>query len=396
MNRIKQVEETYGKVSRGIQLRKQELLANQPDAPTVQAATLFKKPQPSASRNAYPSQDALTIPVATFFEKPLTACDIGRYKIRNIRNDPKPAPTPVLNLKSTSVKPYLDDSTSIDDHQPVPNSFTSEIRDKSECIPECLTGPAPPAHLGTPGIVQALLTSAPSEAYEPSREEPGKPPELVNIFSACVDGDTDAQLSDYPTSRQEKIAGQIVTPKEYVVPKKIITPEEVPSNTRVFNPCLVKEIKDPYIHSIPKLISLPGALFDCAVKFSNHHPHYKEKLGMTESAYKTSLLRPTPQLLSPPGASSDSIVKVMKPLHDLSEASTNHLATYHPHYKEKPGMTESAHKTFLLRPPPKLLSLPGASFDYVVEFATHHPHYKDKLVGNPTQLLCTLQIIYVS
>ena len=61
MNHIKQVEETYGKVSRIIQLRKQELLANQPDAPTAQAATLFKKPHPAPSQDAYPSQDVLIV-----------------------------------------------------------------------------------------------------------------------------------------------------------------------------------------------------------------------------------------------------------------------------------------------------------------------------------------------
>ena len=42
-------------------------------------------------------------------------------------------------------------------------------------------------------------------------------------------------------------------------------------------------------------------------------------------------------------------------------------------------MTESTHKPFLIRPPLKLLSLPGATFDYVVKFATYHPNYKEKL-----------------
>ena len=82
----------------------------------VQAATLFKKPQLSTSQNAYSSQDALTIPVTTFFKEPLTACNIGQYKIRNICNYPKPVLTPVLNLKNISVKPYLDDRTSINNH----------------------------------------------------------------------------------------------------------------------------------------------------------------------------------------------------------------------------------------------------------------------------------------
>ncbi len=56
-----------------------------------------------------------------------------------------------------------------------------------------------------------------------------------------------------------------------------------------------------------KQISLSGALSDCVVKSANHHLHYKEKLGMTESTYKLSLLRPPPQLL-PPATSSNYII----------------------------------------------------------------------------------------
>lgn len=47
----------------------------------------------------------------------------------------------------------------------------------------------------------------------------------------------------------------------------------------------------------------------------------------------------------------------------LSGASFDRIAifgTYHPHYKDKPGSTESAHNRFL-------------------------PYYKDKLGNNPTQ-----------
>lgn len=43
MNCIKQVKKTYTKISRGIQLQKLELLANQPDVPIAQVATPFIK-----------------------------------------------------------------------------------------------------------------------------------------------------------------------------------------------------------------------------------------------------------------------------------------------------------------------------------------------------------------
>ena len=56
---------------------------------------------------------------------------------------------------------------------------------------------------------------------------------------------------------------------------------------------------------------------------------------MTNSLYKPFLLQPILQLLSPPAASSNYIVKVMKPLYDVQEASITRFAIYHPHYKDK-------------------------------------------------------------
>lgn len=72
-----------------------------------------------------------------------------------------------------------------------------------------------------------------------------------------------------------------------------------------------------------------------------------------------------------------------KLLYGLAEAS-HHWATYHPHYKEKLGMTKSAHNPLLVRPPPKLLSRPGDWSNNVVKFGTHHLHYNDKVAANPT------------
>ena len=100
---------------------------------------------------------------------------------------------------------------------------------------------------------------------------------------------------------------------------------------------------------------------------------------MTESTHKPFLVRPPPKLLSLPGATSDCVVK---------------FATYHPHYKEKLRIIESTYNPFLLRSPPKLISPLRASSDYIVKimklprcvpkagkhlFAVHHPHYKEEL-----------------
>ena len=62
-----------------------------------------------------------------------------------------------------------------------------------------------------------------------------------------------------------------------------------------------------FIQPSSKQILLPGALFDYVVEPSNHHPHYKEKLGITKSAYKPFFLRLPPQLLSPPNNRSDYV-----------------------------------------------------------------------------------------
>ncbi len=47
-----------------------------------------------------------------------------------------------------------------------------------------------------------------------------------------------------------------------------------------------------------------------------------------------------------------------KLLYGLAETN-HHWATYHPHYKNKLEMTKFAHNPLLVRPPLKLLSLPG-------------------------------------
>lgn len=77
----------------------------------------------------------------------MTIYNISQYKILNSCNDYKPASTLIFNLKSISIKLYLNDSMSINDHQLVPNSSTSEILKDRKCILECSIIPAPPAQV---------------------------------------------------------------------------------------------------------------------------------------------------------------------------------------------------------------------------------------------------------
>ena len=104
--------------------------------------------QSSSQKQPFVSQD-----VRNQQYQPTHGVDHGNEN-QNRHNDHQPAPTPVPNLRSTAVEAYLDNSTSIDDHQPVLNSSTSEIKKDCECILECSTAQAPP--------VQALSLPAPS------------------------------------------------------------------------------------------------------------------------------------------------------------------------------------------------------------------------------------------
>lgn len=96
---------------------------------------------------------------------------------------------------------------------------------------------------------------------------------------------------------------------------------------------------------------------------SAYHPFFLRPLpNLTDSVYDFFLFRSPQKLLFLPGISSDYIVKVMKPQHDMLKINTNHFAIYHPHYKEKPEMTK-LHNLFLFRPPLKLSSPFAATSD---------------------------------
>ena len=67
-------------------------------------------------------------------------------------------------------------------------------------------------------------------------------------------------------------------------------------------------------------------------------------------------IRPLSELISQLSASFDSIVKVMRPLYGEPEADNHRFTIYHPHYKEKPGMTKSAYDHHLV---PHLTAVAG-------------------------------------
>ena len=74
----------------------------------------------------------------------------------------------------------------------------------------------------------------------------------------------------------------------------------------------------------------------------------------------------------------DCLVKVIKLLHNMLEASINHFAAYHPHYKEKLEITliEFAYNLFHFRLLLKPLSLTGISSNSIEKFTTYYLYYK--------------------
>ena len=98
MDRIKDVENTYGKVSRGIDLRIQALLGNIPDEPQTQPA--LSKPSPYAyhphQRQLPPKQVPLPQPFSQQYQH-------RQFQNQNGPHDHQPAATPISNPVATYV-----------------------------------------------------------------------------------------------------------------------------------------------------------------------------------------------------------------------------------------------------------------------------------------------------
>ena len=144
---------------------------------------------------------------------------------------------------------------------------------------------------------------------------------------------------------KKKASKSVTLAKETVTPDKDVTSEEVLSSTQVVNFRFVNEIKDPCIdkaHEKSRLVV--QAHNDDKILVLIQSLKIQRAYNINRDFYIRSPRKPISLL----GDSSDSIVKVIIPLHDVSEASTNQFAIYHLHYNEKLGMTESAYDPCLL------------------------------------------------
>ena len=193
-----------------------------------------------------------------------------------------------------------------------------------------ITAPATP-----PAPIQAALMQAPPEQVPARMQILLKQVLLVHtpltkVLSIPV-------LSVTAPSVSIKDVSKVIIPMEFVASDKVLTPEKILKDAQKDHR-VMQAYNDKDKHLILTKLStklLHGVSEVGNHRFANHHLHYKKKLGMTESTYKTSLFRPPPLLILPPIASSNYIVKVMKSLYDLSEASITWFAIYHLYYKDR-------------------------------------------------------------
>ena len=148
-------------------------------------------------------------------------------------------------FRSTSIKPYFIDSTSIENHQLVPNSSAPTQATRTEApLAEVPLTEAPPAEAPL-----APLASLASVKYCHGRLT--KHPEQAKIafsdicfvmikFDVFTNKDANAQPPQYTVSRQKEIVRLL---EKGVF--KVVTTENIPSNARIFNSRFVDEMKNP-------------------------------------------------------------------------------------------------------------------------------------------------------
>ena len=183
-----------------------------------------------------------------------------------LRRPTQLAPTPVSNqmlYRPTQLAPT-----------PVSNAglyrFNSKIRDDCECIPKRLTAAASPTRVPP---AQALSIQAPPAPVSPAQAPPVQAP----VIEAPP---VQASPAQYETSPIQAPPAQAYNEND-----KYLVLTQSPTIQQTY----IKSISDPnrdfYTWPTSEPKSLLGASSDYTVKVTAfYHPHYKEKLGMTDFA----------------------------------------------------------------------------------------------------------------
>ena len=158
-----------------------------------------------------------------------------------------------MKFRSTSVKPYFIDNTSIDNQQLIPNSLVPMQQTTSAEVPQIQV---PSANISPTeaSLAKAPLKKTPFASLaqvKQSRRRPRKYSEHANIvaasdicflmdeFDVFINKNADDKLAQYTVSRQKEVAGLL---EKGVF--KIITTNDIPSNAQIFNSRFVDKIKN--------------------------------------------------------------------------------------------------------------------------------------------------------
>lgn len=291
-------------------------------------------------------------------------------------------------FRSTSIKPYFIDNQEPVPDSPAPTQVPTAEEPPAELAPaETTQTETPPADISpieyaakSPSVTLASLA-----LVKRDRGQPRKYPEQANIAAPsdiCFlmdDSDvfiknTDAPPAQYTASRQKEIAGLL---EKGVL--KVVTTDSIPSNAQIFNSRFVDEIKNPstdkaykksrlvvqayndkekdlVLTQSPTIQRVSQRLIICLAAIFQDNDNIKLYLRDVTQAYVQSTsnlnrefyIRPSPELISLLGVSSDCVIKVMKPLYGVPEAGNHWFPTYHIHHKDKLGMKESTYDLCLL------------------------------------------------
>ena len=159
---------------------------------------------------------------------------------------------------------------------------------------------------------------------------------------------------------------------------KVVTTNSIPSNIQILNSRFVNKIKNPDTDKVyeksqlvvqayndkekdlilTQLLTIQRVsqhLIICLAATFQDNDNIKLYLRDVTQTYVQLTLNlnqkfyilPPPELISIFGASFDYVVKVMKPLYGIPEAGNHWFATYHTLYKEKLGRKESIYNPCL-------------------------------------------------
>ncbi len=290
----------------------------------------------------------------------------GPYNLLNVDGETCTVNLPggPTNFRSTVVKPYLTDPYSQEKELP---ENTETVLTPEPASTETVFTPRPP-------FEREQIPEIEQPQDQPRRRgRPRKYPLHVNMADITIFLQDDNNYSQFKASRQKEITGLL---EKGVF--ELIDPQEVPAGVRIFNSRFVDEIKNKgtdkafeksrlvvqayndheknvVLTQSPTIQRVSQRLILCiAAMMQGNGTHLY--LRDISQAYVQSLtklnrdfyIRPPHELGVELGIGKDSILKVVKPLYGVPEASNHWFTTYHAHHTKELKMNQSTYDPCLL------------------------------------------------